>query len=64
MHFSLYLVSEFLNLYRQEENYQSAYNMYEDGVVLCYDHVWLAALALNCTNAYLTRTGMLHMLTS
>ena len=48
------LVSEFYTRYRQEETYDIKNKIYEEvSANLCYDHVWVAALALNCTSEYL-----------
>ncbi|XP_060569149.1 gamma-aminobutyric acid type B receptor subunit 1-like [Ruditapes philippinarum] len=50
-------VSEFFKLYREHPTYTSSL---EDNVFLtpwCYDHVWAAALALNCTDATLVSSG-------
>ena len=44
-------------MYRLEDTYDNAYSMYEIGVTYCYDHVWMAAVALNCTDSYLKLTG-------
>ena len=57
-HVTSFAVSEFFSMYYKEETYDSAYSMYEFGVTFCYDHVWLAALALNCTDSYLREIGM------
>ena len=52
-------VSEFEDLYRQEETYDPANTMFDFAGGPCYDHIWIAALALNCTDDYLKRTGNL-----
>ena len=48
---------EFEALYKQEETYDPSKYMFEFVTGNCYDHIWVAALALNCTDAYLTETG-------
>ena len=52
-----YVVSEFDSLYRQEDTYDMSHSSFEFIAAMCYDHVWVAALALNCTDAYLRRNG-------
>ena len=47
-------------MYVQEETYDVKYKMFEFVGAKCYDHVWVAGLALNCTEAYLKETGMLN----
>ena len=48
---------EFSELYRQEETYDPANNRLEHYAPGCYDHLWVSALALNCTDAYMKTTG-------
>ena len=50
-------VPEFEVLLKQEETYDPTKYMYEIISGQCYDHVWVAALALNCTDTYLKATG-------
>ena len=50
-------VPEFESLYRQEETYDPTKYMFEHVSAPCYDHIWVAALALNCTDDYLKRIG-------
>ena len=51
------VVPEFEVLYKQEETYDPSKYNYEIISGQCYDHVWVAALALNCTDAYLKSIG-------
>ena len=46
-------------MYRQETTYDSAMFMFDYAGGPCYDHIWVAALALNCTDAYLKDAGEL-----
>ena len=55
-----FIVSEFEELYRQEETYDPAMSMFDFAGGPCYDHIWVAALALNCTDAYLKAIGRTH----
>ena len=48
---------EFEVLYKKEETYDSSNYNFESVSGQCYDHIWIAALALNCTDAYLKVTG-------
>ena len=50
-------VSEFDELYRNEKTYNPAYETFYWCAPYSYDHVWIAALALNCTETYLRRIG-------
>ena len=50
---------EFDELYIHEETYDPKHYMYEFVAAKCYDHVWVAALALNCTETYLANIGKL-----
>ena len=52
------LVSEFDSLYRQEDSYDVINKPFEPLRTLYYDHIWVAALALNCTEKYLRSIGM------
>ena len=49
-------VPEFEMLVKQEETYEPWHDMYIINGQ-CYDHIWVAALALNCTDAYLKVNG-------
>ena len=49
---------EFDTLYKQEETYDPAYISFEFVAAKCYDHVWVAALALNCTDKRLRDIGI------
>ena len=51
------LVPEFKALYYQEETYDSSHKRLEFISAGCYDHIWVASLALNCTDTYLKSTG-------
>ena len=55
-------VSEFEELYRQEETYDVAHQQFEFCATFSYDHIWVAALALNCTETFLRDTGRLWFL--
>ena len=46
-------------MYRQETTYDPAMFMFDYAGGPCYDHIWVAALALNCTDAYLKDAGEL-----
>ena len=50
-------VSEFDNLYKKEETYNASHSINEHIAALCYDHIWIAALALNCTENKLKDMG-------
>ena len=53
------LVPEFEALYVQEETYDPTKYMFEHVSGPCYDHIWVSALALNCTDARLKEIGEL-----
>ena len=55
--YSFFAVSEFEVLYRLEETYDPSMSMYDIVSGTCYDHIWVAAIALNCTDAYLKSIG-------
>ena len=48
---------EFDELIKQEETYDPSKIMYSFVTASCYDHIWAAALALNCTEAHLKAIG-------
>ena len=50
-------VPEFEALYVQEETYDPTKYMFEHVSGPCYDHIWVSALALNCTDARLKAIG-------
>ena len=50
-------VSEFDELYRQEATYDTVHEQYYICAPLMYDSVWIAALALNCTEKYIRSIG-------
>ena len=51
------IVPEFEVLFKQEETYDPSKYMFDFAAGNCYDHIWVAALALNCTDAYLKEIG-------
>ena len=53
----VFVVPEFYDLYKKEETYDPSYSSLEQFAPACYDHIWIAALALNCTETYLKTTG-------
>ncbi|XP_052793446.1 gamma-aminobutyric acid type B receptor subunit 1-like [Mya arenaria] len=55
-------VSEFLDRYFNDPGYNTDLDMYKSVVGQSYDHIWIAALALNCTDSELTRRGNRAML--
>ena len=48
---------EFETLYKEEETYDPSEYTYEFTAGQCYDHIWVTALALNCTDSYLKEHG-------
>ncbi|XP_052793391.1 gamma-aminobutyric acid type B receptor subunit 1-like [Mya arenaria] len=48
-------VSEFLDRYYNDTGYNTDLDMYKSVVGQSYDHIWIAALALHCTDTELTR---------
>ena len=50
-------VSEFDELYKQEETYDPVNDKHYICAPFAYDSIWIAALALNCTETYLRETG-------
>ena len=56
--FSFISVSEFYDLYKKEEAYNDSNSDYTSMAPMCYDHIWVAALALNCTETYLNSKGL------
>ena len=51
-------VSEYTEIYRQDENYQMEFvSTYEYVSPNCYDSMWAIALALNCTDTALKESG-------
>jgi len=63
-HYSIYdnrdyaiLVSEFLDRYYKEPEYDSRTEPYHSVYGQAYDHIWMAALALNCTVNELSMSG-------
>ena len=61
MAYFIVTVSEFDERYRQEETYDPVNDKYYICAPFAYDSVWVAALALNCTETYLRETGMLYI---
>ena len=55
--FLYFVVSEFTDLYHKEDTYDPAMSMFDFAGGPCYDHIWVAALALNCTDAYMKKIG-------
>ncbi|XP_052793707.1 gamma-aminobutyric acid type B receptor subunit 1-like [Mya arenaria] len=55
-------VSEFLDRYYNDTGYNTDLDMYKGVVGQSYDHIWIAALALHCTDSELTRRGNRAML--
>ena len=51
-------VSEFYDRYQKEEEYNDSNSDYTSMAPMCYDHIWVAALALNCTETYLNSKGL------
>ena len=49
---------EFQTLFKEEETYDPSKYMFEFAAGQCYDHIWVAALALNCTDIYLKEQGI------
>ena len=52
-----YIGPEFEELLKDEETYDPSKAMFSFVAAQCYDHIWIAALALNCTDTYLKATG-------
>lgn len=48
---------KFEKLVQEEETYDPSKDAYNFVLGQCYDHIWVAALALNCTDAYLKAVG-------
>ena len=57
-------MDEFEKLIKQEETYDPTNYAYEFANGQCYDTIWVAALALNCTDNFLKTTGEWHLLFS
>ena len=56
MHTQIYTsVSEFYERFRAHPRYDET--QWDKMMALCYDHVWLAGLALNCTDEVLQAMG-------
>ena len=58
--FPHFLVTEYDALYKQEELYDPALYMHHSMSGQCYDHIWVAAMALDCTDAHLKATGKFY----
>ena len=58
---SLGTVSEFDELYKQEETYDPVNDKHYICAPFAYDSIWIAALALNCTENHLRETGKYPM---
>ena len=58
------LAQEFDELYKKEETYDPKHHTFEFVAAKCYDHVWVAALALNCTESYLESIGKAKVLST
>jgi hypothetical protein len=52
-------VSEFETRFYNHRSYNKKYKGTDFAAPQCYDHVWIAALALNCTDTILTNIGTL-----
>ena len=53
---------EFQTLFKQEETYDPSKYTFEFVSGQCYDHIWVTALALNCTDTYLKALGRIFVL--
>ena len=58
---AIFSVSEFEELYKQDDTYDVAHQQFEFCATFSYDHIWVAALALNCTETFLRETGRLQL---
>lgn len=60
----LFLISasEFEERYFNHPDYNVAMKSYDFVSYQCYDHIWIAALALNCTAEKLTAAGSFTIL--
>ena len=59
--YAIFSVSEFEELYKQEDTYDVAHQQFEFCATFSYDHIWVAALAFNCTETFLRETGRLQL---